>query len=429
MHECISINGGNTLNGHVIVSGAKNSALPLLFATLLSSQECIIENTPDLKDIKVTLKLLESLGATTSFSDNTARIEVPTISRTETPYALVKSLRASFWALGPLLARTGTARVALPGGDAIGARPVDIHLEGLAKMGAEIELKHGVVNAKATSGLKPVKFNLKYPSVGATHNLLMAAALTPGETILKNAAQEPEVVEVAQFISSMGADIEGAGTSCIKINGRRELSAGHTVVIGDRIEAATYICAAAMTRGKIEISGIDSAFLQSTLNVLEEAGASVDINSDKIAVSAKTRLNRVSFQTQPFPGLATDVQPLLMAALTTASGISSIKETVFDNRFGHVAEYRRFGARIDIDGKVARITGVESLSGAPVQGLDIRAAAGMILLGLIAQGTTTIDEIYHLERGYDSLIEKFRSIGADISKQPYYESNELVFGC
>ena len=445
MQEVLCVTGGRRLEGRVQVSGAKNAALPLLIASLLTEEECVFENVPNLEDISVLLRLLRSLGAEFEFHANRVRLRTPKIRCTEAPYGLVKALRASFWVLGPLLARFGEARVSLPGGDAIGTRPVDIHLEGLSKMGAEVRLDHGVVYATAPGGLRPADITLDFPSVGATHQLLMAAALTSGRTVIRGAAREPEIVDVAKFLSSLGAKIEGAGTAEIEISGCRELGFGsHQVVhrvMGDRIEAATYLAAAAATGGKVCVEGIAGEDMASVLELFEATGSTVlsscglvEADEEKeavsqVVVSGPAKLEPVSFETAPFPGVATDVQPMLMAMLTRANGKSVIRETVFENRFGHVAEYRRFGADITIDGRVATICGVPSLTSAPVEAGDIRAAAGLAIIALLAEGTTIISEIYHLDRGYDGLVSKLDSLGAKVSRIPALESRELVFGC
>lgn len=429
MLEYLSIFGGKRLEGSVRVSGAKNSSLPLIIATLLSEGRCELTNVPNLEDISVTARLLESLGSEVSYSGNRFVAHTKRITAAEAPYGLVKMLRASFWVLGPLLARHGEARVALPGGDAIGSRPVDLHLKGLVQLGADIRMKNGVVHATAPGGLTPGKISIDYPSVGATHQLLMTAALIPGETILEGAAREPEIVEVADFLSAMGAEVEGAGTPTIRIRGRKSLGGATQEVRGDRIEAATYLIAGAITGGRVTVKGIHREKLASVLNVLEEAGCTVISADNSISVAIDGRLRGFSVTTEPYPGVATDVQPLLMAAATRAVGRSCVEETVFDNRFGHVADYRRLGADIVLDGRCARILGVPLLSGAPVESTDIRAAAGLVLMGLMAEGETEVSELHHLDRGYEGFIEKLRSLGANISRVPVYEEKELVFGC
>ena len=429
MLEYLTINGEQRLEGEVRISGAKNSALPLLVATLLTKERCVLRNVPDLEDINVLLRLLNSFGANYSFLDNAVVIETPEIVASEAPYWLVKALRASFWVLGPLLARTGAAQVALPGGDAIGTRPVDLHLKGLVKMGADIRMRHGVISATAPGKLCPQTIDLDYPSVGATHNLLMTAALVPGETIIKNAAREHEVVELAETLAMMGAEVEGAGESTIKVVGQSELGGVEQTVLGDRIEAATFLVAAAMTAGKVKVSGLGSEIIAPVLDILSEAGCAVVCGDREISLKAPERLKGVSFDTAPHPGVPTDAQPLLMAAMSKAEGKSLIRETVFDNRFGHVAEYLRFGADISLEGISAEVNGVARLSGAPVEALDIRAAAGLLLMGLAAEGETQITELHHFDRGYDRLVEKFSSLGASLQRVPVFEQKELIVGC
>ncbi len=429
MSEYLSVQGGTRLAGRVQVSGAKNAALPLLIATLLTDESCSIQNVPDLDDISVTLRLLKSLGAQVEFAGSEVCIKTPEILSVETPYSLVKVLRASFWVLGPLLARQREARVALPGGDAIGTRPVDLHLKGLAKMGAEIGMRRGMVIAHAPGGLRGCEINLEYPSVGATHQLLMAASLIPEAIVLRGAAREPEIVDLCLFLSAMGVSIEGAGTDVIRILGREKLRGVSHKVLGDRIEAATYAVAGIITQGDVEVSGIDPGELRSTLDLLERAGALIERGPDTIRAGASRRVRAQVFETAPYPGVATDVQPLLMALFSLAEGTSKITETVFENRFGHVAEYRRLGAQISVDGRTAAVTGVERLSGAPVEALDIRAAAGLVLMGLAAEGTTDIYDIHHLDRGYEALVEKLVNLGAKIERSPFTEKRDLVYGC
>lgn len=411
------------------VAGAKNSALPLLMATILSSETCIIDNVPDLEDISVTLKLLRGLGAQVSVGDHSLRIRAERITQNEAPSGLVKAMRASFWVLGPILARTGSARVALPGGDAIGGRPVDLHLRGLVKLGADVRLQHGTVVASVSGGLRPAQIDLEYPSVGATHHLLMTAALVDGETVISGAAREPEVVDLAQFLVSMGAQIDGAGTSVIRILGRRELGPGRAHVIGDRIEAATYLAAAAVTQGSIEVSGIEPQWLAAILDLFSEMGCSVRVSHEKIELTARSRLRPVRFSTNPFPGIATDVQAILAAALCSADGRSEVTETVFENRFGHVPEFRKFGAQIKIDGRTITIDGSDKLTGAVVESGDIRAAAGLVLMGIASEGITNVFEIHHLDRGYEKMVEKLRNLELEIVRVPAFDGREVIHGC
>jgi UDP-N-acetylglucosamine 1-carboxyvinyltransferase len=429
MFDCLSICGGVPLNGSVSVAGAKNSALPLIISTILTSEECVLDNVPDLDDIDVILRLLSSLGATVKVLGNKVTIQTKELRSLHAPYSLVKKIRASFWLLGPLLVRGGEAHVSLPGGDVIGSRPVDLHLKGLAQMGADIRLHHGVVIARAPGGLTGKHIKLDFPSVGATHHLLMTAARVSGETQISGAACEPEVVEVAKMLRAMGADVEGEGSHVIRINGREDLGGANVSVGGDRIEAATYLIAGAVTKGNVKVKGVSFSELSSLLDLLSRAGCVVQHDKNGIAVSSSTYLSAVSFETGPFPSVATDAQPLLMAALTRANGVSKITETVFDNRFGHIAEYRRFGASIDLHERVATVTGVPALSGAPVEATDIRAAAGLVLMGLAADGETRIFETHHLHRGYENLVEKLASLGAKVRWMIGYDDKETIIGC
>ena len=424
-----AIEGGHKLQGTVRVSGAKNAALPLLIASILTPEECILDNVPALADISAMLDLLQSLGARYSFSRNKAKLAIPKILRADAPYALVKSLRASFWILAPLLARHGIARVSLPGGDAIGSRPVDLHLAGLVKMGADITIDHGVVDAVAPRGLRPAHIELDYPSVGATHQLLMAAAATEGNSVIENAAREPEVVELARFLSLMGAEIKGAGTSVISISGQKKLSGASLEVIGDRIEAATYLLAGAVTGGDVRVEKISPESLSSSIDFLKAVGCQVFEEANSVAIQAPDALIATSVATGPFPGLATDVQPLVLASLTKAQGISTVSETVFDNRFGHVKEYRKFSAQISVSGNTARVQGVDQLRSAIVEATDIRAAAGLVLMGLMADGHTVIRDIHHLIRGYENIDQKLSSLGASVRFVNEYGSREIVVGC
>lgn len=417
------------LSGTVVVSGAKNASLPLLFSTLLTDEECILENIPDLEDTNVTLRILSSFGAKCEYKNNVFKVTTPEIKSSIAPYALVKTLRASFWLMGPLLARKGKAAISLPGGDAIGTRPVDLHLKGLSQMGAEFRMDHGVVYGEALGGLNPADVVLDFPSVGATHNIMMAMALTPGVSTISGAAKEPEVIDLANFLTKMGAKISGAGTDKITIEGAKKLNGTTHSVIGDRIEAATYMLAAAISEGDITVKGILPEYMEASLDLLTKMGCQILISNDAIRVKGPAKCKAISFETAPYPGVATDVQPVFLAALTLAEGESRIKETVFESRFGHIAEYRRFGADISIDGRTAIINGVTNLSGAPVEALDIRAAAGLVLLGVVADGTTQIRELHHLDRGYEKIVDKFNSLGAQLSRLPSVDSKELVVGC
>jgi UDP-N-acetylglucosamine 1-carboxyvinyltransferase len=429
MSEFIEIIGGKPLRGTVVAGGAKNAGLPILMATLLTSEECILTNVPNLTDTNLCLHLLEHFGGEVSFDGQTVRARTEKLIATEASYSLVKALRASFWVLAPLLARGRAARVALPGGDLIGARPVDLHLEGLAKMGADISLKHGVVYATAVDGLRPAMIDLRFPSVGATHQLMMAASLTPGRTIIKGVAREPEVVALANFLNGMGADVQGAGGAVIEINGRSELGGVRSNLIGDRIEAGTYLLAAAITGGSVTVEGIDPLYFGSFLSILSEMGLEVSCGDQSVSVRSKGRLKAVNVKTGPFPELATDLQAPLMAALTVAEGTSTIEETIYEGRFGHVSELARMGASIHIQDRVVTIEGVKKLNGAPVDGLDIRAAAAVVLAGLAAEGRSEVHEPHHLRRGYEHFERKIGALGAHVRSRISDPDDFIFAGC
>lgn len=432
--EVLRVTGPTQLNGAVKVSGAKNAALPLIIASLLTAGECSISNVPAIKDIGLLLSLLERLGARFSVEPHhelgvTVKISTPSIISAHAPYSLVKSIRASFWTLAPLLARGGEARVALPGGDIIGARPVDLHIAALEQMGAEIEIKHGVVVAAAPGGLKPADLTLRFPSVGATHQILMAAALTRGRTTLRGAAREPEVVALGEMLVGMGAQIDGLGTSDLEIIGKPELSGADVRVIGDRIEAGTFLFAAAVSRGRIKLDGVVPGFLTSPLEVLSAMGCAVTTERESVSLDASDGIRGVNVVTDPYPEFATDLQAPLMAALTLADGVSTIEERVFEGRFGHVAELCRMGARIAISDRVATITGVEALSGAPVEAHDIRAGAALLIAAIAAQGESDIYEMHHLRRGYEKLEQKFLALGANLEVRHVDGEGVSSVGC
>lgn len=429
MSEFIEIFGGVPLSGVVQISGAKNAALPLILSTLLTSERCQLYNVPNLTDTSLVVQLLEHFGAEVEFQNGSISTITPELKATDASYSLVKALRASFWVLAPLLARGRAARVALPGGDLIGARPVDIHLEGLAKMGADIKVRHGVVYATAVNGLKPVVFDLRYPSVGATHQLVMAAALTPGTTVLRGCAREPEVVAVCNFISQMGAEIVGAGGSTIEITGRSELGGASQTVIGDRIEAGTYLLAAAATSGRVKAQGIDPLFLGDFLSVLERMGLVVESGEDFVSVKASGECRPVDVVTGPFPELATDLQAPLMAVLTKAEGQSTLVETVYEGRFGHISELSRLGANIRLEDHVVKIAGRDKLSGAQVDALDIRAGAALVVAGLSAEGITQILEPHHIRRGYEGLEKKIQSLGGRCWSKVSDPEDFMFTGC
>ncbi|MFO7814101.1 MAG: UDP-N-acetylglucosamine 1-carboxyvinyltransferase [Pelovirga sp.] len=412
----IVINGGIPLRGEVQVSGAKNSALPLLFATLLSDGVSEITNVPELRDISTAVKLLGELGADVTMHDHCCRIDSQRIQSIQASYDLVKTMRASVLVLGPLLARFGHARVSLPGGCAIGARPINLHLKGLEALGATIRIDHGYVEATAPR-LRGGRISFDLPTVGGTENLLMGAALAQGETVLENAAREPEVVQLAQALMSMGAKIEGAGTAIIHIQGVDGLNPLHCRVIPDRIEAGTFMIAAAITGGDVLVKGALRKDLEALISKLTEAGARISEEGDALRVTGPKRPTPVDIRTSVFPGFPTDMQAQFMALMTLAEGSSRISETVFENRFMHVCELQRMGADIQIDGNSAMIRGVRQLTGAPVMATDLRASASLILAGLAAENTTEVSRIYHLDRGYERIEKKLATLGARIRRE------------
>ena len=429
MSEYIEIVGGNRLEGEVRVSGAKNAVLPLMLASLLTGERCEFSNVPNLDDVNLVVQILEYFGGEVQHQKSKVSVVVPRLVAEEASYSLVKALRASFWVLAPLLARGRAARVALPGGDIIGARPVDIHLAGLEQMGADIKVKHGVVYATALGGLKPATIDFRFPSVGATHQLLMAAALTPGTTVLNGVAREPEVVALVQMLRAMGADIEGEGSSKIVIRGKERLGGANVEIIGDRIEAGTYLLAGAVLGGKLTVRGIVPEYFGDFLDILRSMGVTLALGPDYVSVLSAGRLKPVSVRTGPFPELATDLQPQLMTALSIAEGESVIEEGVYEARFRHASELIRMGAKIQVDGRVAKIQGVEALSGAPVEAHDIRAGAALVIAGLVAQGVSQIHEPQHIRRGYEHLEDKLRKVGARIGAKLSDPEDYMFTGC
>jgi UDP-N-acetylglucosamine 1-carboxyvinyltransferase len=411
----IVVRGGRRLQGEVQVGGAKNAALPILFATLLTPESCVVRNLPDLIDVRTALHLLADLGATVERTDDGVRIEAGRLENLEAPYELVKTMRASFLVLGPLLARCGSARVSLPGGCAIGARPVNLHVAGLRELGAEIEIVHGYAEARG-GRLRGATVLLDFPSVGATEHLMMVAALADGETTIENAAREPEIVDLATALKSMGAQIEGAGEASIRIVGMARLGGMDHSVVPDRIEAGTFLMAAAMTGGDVVVRGANADHLQAVMAKLREAGADLEEGDDWIRVRASSRLRGVDVKTQPYPGFPTDLQAQMMAAVCTAEGSSVITESIFENRFMHVNELDRLGADIALEGSNAIVRGVAGLSGAEVMATDLRASVSLILAGLIADSTTEIRRVYHVDRGYEHIEEKLATLGADVER-------------
>jgi UDP-N-acetylglucosamine 1-carboxyvinyltransferase len=414
------IRGGRSLHGNVRISGAKNAALPAMAAALLTDEELILHNLPCVRDIQTSGKLLRELGCETDLGDlaggHSAKIRAQRIVSCEAPYELVKTMRASVLVLGPLLTRMGQARVSLPGGCAIGARPVDLHIKGFEKLGANIQIEHGYVEARA-SRLKGSTLYFDRITVTGTENLMMAAVLAEGETILHNAACEPEVVDLADLLRSMGARIEGDGTCTIRIQGVNQLHGAIHTVIPDRIEAGTFLIAGAVTRGEVEIESCKPSHLTAVLEKLEETGIQIQTKGEgRLTVTAPGRILCRDMTTREYPGFATDMQAQYMTLMTQGAGTSIITETIFENRFMHASELVRMGANIKMEGNHAVVTGETRLSGAKLLASDLRASASLVLAGLVAEGVTLIDRIYHLDRGYERIEEKLRKLGADIER-------------
>jgi len=412
------IREGKPLKGTVKIDGAKNSIEPIIAASLLADGQCVIEEIPFFNDISVMCDIIRTLGADVKIVHNENKIVINTANITSTtgPYELVNKVRASFLIMGPLLARMGKAIVPMPGGCPIGARPIDLHLKGFAALGAEIKQGHGFVEAYTKGKLKGNKIYLDFPSVGATENIMMAAVLAEGQTIIENAAVEPEIVDLAIYLTAMGADIKGAGTDTIRINGVDHLSGVTHSVIPDRIEAGTYMVAAAITGGDIIIDNVLPDHLKPVTAKLREANIEVIEEMSSIRVIGGKPIKAVDIKTQPYPGFPTDMQAQMMALLSKAEGTSIIIETIFENRFMHVPELKRMGANIKLEGRSAIVEGVPKLSGAQVKATDLRAGAALIVAGLAAEGETEIDCIEHIERGYYNIVEKFRMLGADITR-------------
>lgn len=413
------VTGPSVLKGSVHISSAKNATLPILVATLVCPYPVIFKSIPDLMDVGTIVKLLQSMGVKYSKNGDEVILDASHLDNQHADYSLVKTMRASVLVLGPLLARYGQASVSLPGGCAIGARPVDIHLMGLEKMGAEIQIENGYIKAKA-SKLKGATITMPFPSVGATENLMMAAVLAEGETIIENAAMEPEIDDLADFLIAQGVKIEGAGTSRITIHGMdiKKLKATNKPyrVIGDRIEAATFIIAALMSGGDVKVEGFNPKHLSFVLDTLTKMGANMEMGNDYVHVKKSPRLKGTMIETAPYPGFPTDVQAQMMALMSIAEGNSVVTETIFENRFMHVPEMARMGSNITLKGNSALIEGVESLSGAPVMCTDLRASAALILCALIGKGESEIQRVYHLDRGYEKIDEKLTGLGARIKR-------------
>jgi UDP-N-acetylglucosamine 1-carboxyvinyltransferase len=416
----IRIRGGRPLSGEIAIGGAKNAALPLMAAGLLTDERLVLSNVPDLADITTMAALLSQHGVAVERTDNAARsLSIGgAIRNTEAPYDIVRKMRASILVLGPLVARTGDARVSLPGGCAIGTRPVDLHLKGLEQLGADIRLEGGYVQATAPRGLRGATIVLPFASVGATENLLMAACLADGQTVIANAAREPEIADLAACLSAMGARIEGAGSDKLTVEGVSHLHGAAHPIIPDRIETGTYACAAAITGGEVRLVGGRIEHLAAVARTLAEAGVEVSATDGALQVKRLNGLHGVDVMTEPYPGFPTDMQAQFMALMSVAEGAAMVTETIFENRFMHVPELARMGARINVHGASAIVRGVPALSGAPVMATDLRASVSLVLAGLAAHGETVVNRVYHLDRGYEAVERKLAACGAEIERLP-----------
>lgn len=414
MSRAIRIVGGKSLNGTIVVSGAKNAVLKHMAAAILADGPSVIRGVPRIADVEVMAEVLRRLGAEVAFDGDAATIDASTVCSHEAPYDLVSTMRASILVLGPLVARLGRARVAMPGGCNIGSRKIDLHLKGLQQLGAEIRSEHGYIEAFAPRGLLGAHIFLDFPSVGATENLLMAAVLARGTTVIENAAREPEIQDLVAFLRAMGADIEGSGTSTVTVHGVRELRPAEHTVIGDRIEAGTMLVAGALAAESLTVEGADPAHLELVLSKLRDAGVDVVVDAARMTVSRPSRFTAIDVATLPYPGFPTDMQPQFMAMLAVADGDSVITENVFESRFMFADELRRMGADITIEGHRAIVRGVPRLSGAPVRAPDLRGGAALVLAGLVADGETLVSDTYHIERGYEDLVGKLAGVGAAV---------------
>ncbi len=414
------IQGGAELRGEVWISGSKNAALPILFAALLAEHPVTIANLPHLHDITTTIELLGALGVTVSIDEKMhLTVESSTLNGVTAPYDLVKTMRASILVLGPLLGRYGEANVSFPGGCAIGTRPVDLHLKGIEALGVEVEVDEGYIKARCAGRLKGAHIKMNIVSVGATENLMMAAVLAEGKTVIDNAAQEPEIVDLANCLNTWGAKISGAGTDSITIEGVERILGGHYKVMPDRIETGTYLAAAAATRGKIKVTKTDPTVLEAVLVKLQETGAYITTGKDWIELDMRgKRPTAISLETAPYPGFPTDMQAQLTAVNSVSEGSGKIMETIFENRLMQVQELNRMGANIAVQGNAATVNGVERLRGAPVMASDLRASAALVIAGLVASGETTVDRIYHIDRGYECIEEKLQLLNAKIRRVP-----------
>lgn len=416
MLEKLVIHGGKPLNGRIRVSSAKNAVLPIIAATMLASTPSRLLEVPHLEDVHTICEVISSLGVKVTVDDKKQEIifDAATLTATEAPYELVRRMRASFLVMGPLLARCGEARISLPGGCAIGSRPIDLHLKAFEALGATIEMGDGYVHAKAPNGLKGNQVYLDFPSVGATENVIMAASMAEGKTVIENAAEEPEIVDLVTYLNSMGANIRGAGTNIIRIQGVPELKGAVHTVIPDRIEAGTYLIAAAMAGGDVYVENALSEHLKPVVAKLKEAGVTVEEHIDGIRVISDGTLKAADIKTLPYPGFPTDMQAQFMALTTIAKGTSTVMETVFENRFMHVDELKKMGAQIRIEDRRAIVDGIKRLHGAEVRATDLRAGAALVCAGLAADGETKVTQLSHIDRGYDDLVGKLKRLGADI---------------
>jgi len=425
--EKIVVKGGARLRGRVKVHGAKNAVLPLIAASILASRgDITIWDVPMLEDVKTITQMMQRLGIQVDLQDDRVTINAEKVASTEAPYDLMRKMRASVLVMGPLLARKKHARIPMPGGCAIGSRPIDLHLKGLEAMGVQFEMGQGYIEGRVTDRLKGATIYLDFPSVGATQNIMMAAALAEGRTVIENAACEPEIVDLANFLNAMGAKVRGAGTDEVRIDGVDFLRGTEYTVIPDRIEAGTYMVAAAITRGEVFVEGAISHHLTPLIAKMREMGIHVLDGENGIHVRAEGELKPVDVKTLPYPGFPTDMQSQMMALLLTAQGTSLLTETVFENRFMHVEEFKRMGAQIKIDGRTVIIEGGKPLSGAQVKSTDLRAGAALILAGLVADGVTEVTELHHVDRGYVDIVGKLRALGADIDRIEVDEDEETA---
>jgi len=411
----IIVSGGNRLEGKLTISGAKNAVLPIIVGSLLSTGKCKIQDVPQLADVRTICEVLEMLGAKVDFQGNILNIDSSEITNYEAPYEYVRKMRASVLIMGPLLARLGKVKISMPGGCAIGTRPIDLHLKGLEALGARVSMDHGNIEARAEK-LKGTKIYLDFPSVGATENIMMAATMAEGQTIIENAAEEPEIVDLANFLNSMGAKVKGAGTSVIRIEGVDSLGGTNHTIIPDRIEAGSYLVAGAITGGDLFLENVIIDHLKPIIAKLQECGVQVYEENNGLRVIGTEDYKAVDVKTLPYPGFPTDMQAQFMALMAVANGTSLITETVFENRFMHADELKRMGADIKIEGRSAVIEGVKQITGCPVKATDLRAGAALILAGLVADGDTEISGVHHIDRGYENIVGKLKTVGAKITR-------------